>query len=84
MTSNGLLFNLSDQKEQVLTYLYAEFSKQLFNDTSYYQIVLPRDKMIKKVLSKQKYFKKIFTYFLIYLTITHYFNFNFGFSKYFI
>ena len=54
VTSNGLLFNLSDQKEQILTYLYAEFSKQLFNDTSYYQIVLPRDKMIKKVLVKQK------------------------------
>ena len=54
VTSNGLLFNLSDQKEQILTYLYAEFSKQLFNDTSYYQIVLPRDKMIRKVLEKQK------------------------------
>lgn len=54
LTSNGLLFNISFQKEQVLTYLYAEFSKQLFNDTSYYQIVLPRDKMIIKVLEKQK------------------------------
>lgn len=54
VTSNGLLFNLSDQKEQVLTYLYAEFSKQLFNDASYYQIVLPKDKMINKVLDKQK------------------------------
>lgn len=54
VTSNGLLFNLSDQKEQILTYLYAEFSKQLFNDTSYYQIVLPKDKMIKKVLEKQQ------------------------------
>ena len=51
ITSNGLLFNISNQKEQVLTYLYAEFSKQLFNDTSYYQIVLPGDKMIKKVFS---------------------------------
>ena len=48
ITSNGLLFNISNQKEQVLTYLYAEFSKQLFNDTSYYQIVLPKDKMITK------------------------------------
>ena len=54
LTSNGLLFNISNQKEQVLMYLYAEFSKQLFNDTSYYQIVLPRDKMINKVLEKQK------------------------------
>ena len=54
LTSNGLLFNISFQKEQVLTYLFAEFSKQLFNDTSYYQIVLPLDKMITKVLSKQK------------------------------
>ncbi len=35
-------------------YLYAEFSKQLFNDTSYFQIVLPRDKMIIKVIEKQK------------------------------
>ena len=54
ITSNGLLFTISNQKEQVLTYLYAEFSKQLFNDTSYYQIVLPKDKMITKVLEKQK------------------------------
>ena len=54
ITSNGLLFKISNQKEQVLTYLYAEFSKQLFNDTSYYQILLPRDKMIIKVLEKQK------------------------------
>ena len=54
LTSNGLLFNISFQKEQVLTYLFAEFSKQLFNDTSYYQIVLPIDKMITKVLAKQK------------------------------
>lgn len=54
VTSNGLLFNLSDQKEQVLTYLYADFLKQLFNDDSYYQIILPKDKMINKVLSKQK------------------------------
>ena len=42
------------RKEQVLTYLYAEFSKQLFNDTAYYKIVLPKDKMINKVLEKQK------------------------------
>ena len=54
LTSNGLLFNISFQKEQVLTYLFAEFSKQIFNDTSYYQIVLPRDKMINKLLEKQK------------------------------
>lgn len=54
VTSNGLLFNFSEQKEQVLTYLYAEFLKQLFNDTAYYQIVLPKDKMINKVLDKQK------------------------------
>lgn len=54
VTANGLLFNLSGQKEQVLTYLYAEFSKQLFSDTLYYQILLPKDKMIEKVLSKQK------------------------------
>ena len=54
ITSNGLLFNISNQKEQVLTYLYAEFSKQLINDTSYYQIVLPKDKMITKVLEKQR------------------------------
>ena len=47
-------FNIYNQKEQVLMYLYAEFSKQLFNDTSYYQIVLPRDKMIIKVIEKQK------------------------------
>jgi carboxyl-terminal processing protease len=54
VTSNGLLFNLSGQKEQILTYLYAEFSKQIFNDAAYYQIVLPKDKMINKILEKQK------------------------------
>lgn len=54
VTSNGLMFNLSEQKEQVLTYLYAEFLKQLFNDAAYYQVVLPKDKMINKVLEKQK------------------------------
>ena len=64
ITSNGLLFNISNQKEQVLTYLYAEFSKQLFNDTSYYQIVLPKDKMIKKVLEKRTY-RIYLLYFLI-------------------
>lgn len=54
VTANGLLFNLSKQKEQILTYLYAEFLKQLFNDTLYYQTILPKDKMIQKVLGKQK------------------------------
>lgn len=53
MISNGLLISLVNQREKVLTYLYAEFSRQLFNDTSYYKITLPKDKIIKKVLEKE-------------------------------
>lgn len=54
IASNGLMLSLANQKEQVMTYLYAEFSKQLFNDTLYYQITLPKDKMITRILEKQK------------------------------
>ena len=53
MINNGLLISLVNQRKKVLTYLYAEFSRQLFNDTSYYKITLPKDKMIKKVLEKE-------------------------------
>ena len=54
IASNGLMLSLSNQREQVLTYLFAEFSRQLYNDTAYYQLVLPKDKMITKVLEKQQ------------------------------
>lgn len=56
--NNGLLISLMNQKEKVLAYLYAEFSRQLFNDKSYYQITLLKDKMIKKVLEKDRNIKK--------------------------
>ena len=54
IASNGLMLSLSNQREQVLTYLFAEFSRQLYNDTAYYQLVLPKDKMITKILEKQQ------------------------------
>ncbi len=54
IANNGLMLSLANHKDQVLTYLYAEFSKQLFNDALYYQITLPKDKMITKILDKQK------------------------------
>ena len=52
MAKGGLLFNLDNQKEKVLFYLQAEFVRQLFNENTYYQLILKKDNMVNKVLSK--------------------------------
>jgi carboxyl-terminal processing protease len=50
---NGFLVNFSTQKEKVKTYLFAEYVRQLFDDDSYYQIMLSQDAMIDKVMKKK-------------------------------
>ena len=49
IADSGIILNFSD-KEKIKKYLYAEFVKQLFDDNSYYEIILSEDAMIKKVL----------------------------------
>ena len=49
VSDSGIILNFSD-KEKIKKYLYAEFVKQLFDDNSYYEILLSEDAMIKKVL----------------------------------
>ncbi len=49
ISDSGIILNFSD-KEKIKKYLYAEFVKQLFDDNSYYEILLSEDAMIKKVL----------------------------------
>lgn len=53
VSQSGYLINTTTQKEKVKTYLYAEFVRQLFDEDSYYQIILSQDEMIKKVLKKK-------------------------------
>jgi carboxyl-terminal processing protease len=52
MAKGGLFFNLDNQKDKVLFYLHAEFVRQLFNEKIYYQLILKKDNMVNKVLSK--------------------------------
>jgi len=51
IADSGLLMSYA-QKDKILTYLYAEFVRQLFDETSYYSIILKEDAMIKKVLEQ--------------------------------
>lgn len=51
ITNNGLLMSY-EQKDKIITYLYAEFVRQLFDEASYYGIILKEDAMIKKVLEQ--------------------------------
>ena len=46
----GLDIKLSNNKQIVKTHLTAEFARQLFGETQYYQILLKNDLMIKEVL----------------------------------
>ncbi len=46
----GFEVNVQKQKTKVQTYLYAEFIRQLFDEDSYYQIILSEDTMVKKAL----------------------------------
>jgi carboxyl-terminal processing protease len=46
----GLEINLDKNKAIVNRYIAAEFARQLFGESQYYQIVLKEDKMIKAIL----------------------------------
>ena len=50
MKNAGLDIKLSNNKQIVKTHLTAEFARQLFGETQYYQILLKNDLMIKEVL----------------------------------
>lgn len=52
LSKSGLFFNLGSQKETILFYLHAEFVRQLFDETTYFQILLKKDEMIKKALKQ--------------------------------
>ncbi|MFD2908290.1 S41 family peptidase [Flavobacterium ardleyense] len=52
ISKSGLFFNLGSQKDIVIYYLHAEFVRQLFDETTYFKIILKEDEMIKKVLKK--------------------------------
>ena len=52
LSKSGLFFNLGSQKDIVIYYLNAEFVRQLFDETSYFKLVLKEDEMIKKALKK--------------------------------
>ena len=48
----GVALNINKNKEVVYRYITAEFARQLFGETQYYQIVLKEDNMIKAVLNR--------------------------------
>lgn len=52
LAQKGLLLNLDSQKDKVMHYLYAEFVHQLFDENTYYKVLLKEDVMLKKVLKK--------------------------------
>ncbi|MEZ4786551.1 MAG: S41 family peptidase [Flavobacterium haoranii] len=53
ISQSGFLMNYTN-KDKILTYLYAEFVRQLFTEDDYYKIILQEDEMVKKVLSINK------------------------------
>jgi carboxyl-terminal processing protease len=50
---NGLDLNFGKSKSLVKRYLTAEFARQLYGESYYYEIVLTEDAMVKRIL-KQK------------------------------
>lgn len=50
VAQGGFLLDYS-KKDKILTYLYAEFVRQLISDEAHYKIILQEDDMVKKVLS---------------------------------
>ena len=52
LSKNGLEVNLGNYKTLVKRYVSAEFARQLFGDTYYYEMVLKEDAMIKAVLKQ--------------------------------
>ena len=53
VSQSGFLMNYKNENK-ILTYLYAEFVRQLFTEDDYYKIILQEDEMVKKVLSINK------------------------------
>ena len=49
---SGVSLRLSQSKSLVNHYVQAEFARQLYGDSYYYQLLLKRDPMIQKVLTK--------------------------------
>lgn len=47
---NGIKMSLDKNKSLVKRYLTAEFARQLFNETKFYEILIEEDAMIKEVL----------------------------------
>jgi carboxyl-terminal processing protease len=54
LSKNGLEVNLGNYKTLVKRYVSAEFAKQLFGDTYYYEMILKDDAMIKAVLKEKQ------------------------------
>ncbi len=52
VSKSGFLLDFSN-RGKILTFLYAEFVRQLFTDEEYYKIILQEDDMIKKVMQIQ-------------------------------
>ena len=50
---NGLDLNFGKSKSLVKRYLAAEFARQLYGESYYYEIVLKEDAMVKKVLNQK-------------------------------
>lgn len=54
LTESGFPIEVKEYNEKIATFLYAEFVRQLYDEDSYYQIILSQDTMIKKVLEQNK------------------------------
>jgi carboxyl-terminal processing protease len=50
LLSNRLDIDLSKNKAIVKRYLAAEFARQLYGESNYYEIILKEDAMVKAVL----------------------------------
>jgi carboxyl-terminal processing protease len=50
LLSNRLDIDLSKNKSIVKRYLTAEFARQLYGESNYYEIILKEDAMVKAVL----------------------------------
>lgn len=53
IADSGILLSFN-QKDKILTYLYAEFVRQLKTDLNYYEILSKEDQMIQKVIDLEK------------------------------
>ncbi|WP_338407155.1 S41 family peptidase [uncultured Flavobacterium sp.] len=49
---NALDLNLEKNKSLVKRYLSAEFARQLYNDSKFYEIILQNDAMVNKIIKK--------------------------------